>query len=165
MNVHANSRDQKVMYFVSCYLGLTSSYKLSWHYFGTWHGKGEWDSVGVVVKRALKPKQLRYPQRRLQDAVDVLEFMKKIMFFWAPNTYEGSRFSIAKDFWNVMPNDANRSTLHLCDHIPSSQKLHSIFGFSPTDPTMLLIRSLSCFYAPYIDQDWEKCEVTSHAPL
>jgi hypothetical protein len=64
-----------------------------------------------------------------------------------------------------MPNDANRSTLHLCDHIPSSQKLHSIFGFSPTHPTMLLVRSLSCFYAPCIDQDWEKCEVTSHVPL
>jgi hypothetical protein len=44
------------MYFVSHYPCFTSSCKLSWHYFGTRHGKGEWDSVGVVVKRALKAK-------------------------------------------------------------------------------------------------------------
>jgi hypothetical protein len=33
------------------------------------------------------------------------------------------------------------------------------------DPTMLLVRSLSCFFGPCIDQDWDSCELTSHVPL
>jgi hypothetical protein len=46
------------MYFVARYLGLTLSWKMSWHYFGTRHRKGEWDGAGVgaIVKRALKAK-------------------------------------------------------------------------------------------------------------
>ncbi len=85
-------------------------------------------------------------------------------------TYEGNpkkriKSSISKYFWNVMPIDVDKSTPHLCDCIPSSQKLHSIFGFSSIDPTMLLVRSLTYFYALYIDQDWEKCKVMSHVPL
>ncbi len=66
----------RAMYFVARYVGLTSGCKMSWHYFGTRHGKGEWDGVGVVVKRALKAEQLHNPQRRLQNAVDVIEFFK-----------------------------------------------------------------------------------------
>jgi hypothetical protein len=65
-----------------------------------------------------------------------VEFLKEAMSFLAPNTYEGNRSSIAKHFWNVMLIDVDRSTPHLCDHILGSQKLHSIFGFSSTNPTM-----------------------------
>jgi hypothetical protein len=108
------------MYFVSCYLGLTSSCKLNWHYFGIGHGKGEWDGVGVVVKKALRAKQLHNPQGRLQDAIDVVEFMREAMSSRTSNTYKGNRSSITRHFWNVVPNVANRSTPHLCDHIPSS---------------------------------------------
>ncbi len=56
---------------------------------GTGHGKEEWDGVGAIVKRALKAKQLHNPQKKLQDANNVVEFFKKGMSSWAPNTYEG----------------------------------------------------------------------------
>jgi hypothetical protein len=46
-----------------------------------------------------------------------------------------------------------------------SQKLHSIFVFSSTDPTKLLVKFLSCFCAPCADQDWENYDITLHVPL
>jgi hypothetical protein len=49
-------KGSRTMYFLARYVGLTSSYKMNWHYFGTKHGKGEWDGAGVVVKRVLKAK-------------------------------------------------------------------------------------------------------------
>jgi len=81
------------------------------------HGKGEWDGVSVVVKRALRAEQLHNPQRRLQDASNVVQFLKEGMSFLAPSTYEGSGFSITRHFWNVNLVDVDRSTLHLCDRI------------------------------------------------
>ncbi len=67
------------MYFVIRYLGLTSSWKMNWHYFGTRHGKGEWDGAGAgaIVKRALKAKQFHNLQRRLYDAFDVVNFFER----------------------------------------------------------------------------------------
>jgi hypothetical protein len=66
----------------------------------------------------------------------------------APNTYEGVHgSSINHHFWNVKSVDVDKSSTHLCDRILGSQKLHSIFGFSSTNPIMLLVRFLSCFYA------------------
>jgi hypothetical protein len=65
------------------------------------------------------------------------------MSSWAPNTYEGVHgSSINRHFWNVKHVNVDRSSTHLCDCTPGSQKLHSIFGFSSTDPTMLLVRFL-----------------------
>jgi len=29
---------------------------MNWHYVGTRYGKGEWDGVGAIVKRALRPR-------------------------------------------------------------------------------------------------------------
>jgi hypothetical protein len=40
--------------FVIHYLGITSSCKMSWHYFIIGHGKGEWDGAGAILKRALR---------------------------------------------------------------------------------------------------------------
>jgi hypothetical protein len=85
------------------------------------------------------------------------------MSSWAPSTYEGCGSTITMHFCNV--NLVDRSTLHLCNHIPSSQKLHSIFVFCFANPTKLLMRPLSCFYWHCVDQDWESCEATLHVPL
>jgi hypothetical protein len=40
--------------------------------------------------------------------------------------------------------------------------LHSIFSFSAADPTNLMVRQLSCFCPPCIDQDWDNCESKDH---
>jgi hypothetical protein len=59
----------------------TLGYKMSWHYFGTRHGKEEWVGAGAIVKRALRTEQLHNPQRKLQDANNVVEFIKKMYVF------------------------------------------------------------------------------------
>jgi hypothetical protein len=50
---------------------LQNKLALFWH--ETW--EGGWDGVGAVVKRALRAR-LQNPQRRLQDASDVVQFFK-----------------------------------------------------------------------------------------
>ncbi len=74
MQVNSRVHGQCILWLVA--LGLTSSWKMSWHYFGTRHEKGEWDGAGAsaIVKRALKAKQFHNLQRRLHDAFDVVQF-------------------------------------------------------------------------------------------
>ncbi len=43
--------------------------------------------------------------------------------------------------------------------------VHKSCIFSFANPIKLLMRPLSCFYAPCVDQDWENYEVTLHVPL
>ena len=49
-----------------------------------------------------------------------------------------------------------------CKTIPGSRKFHLIFGSSSSDPTLLMVRDLSCFCGPCIDQDRSACENESH---
>jgi hypothetical protein len=46
--------------------------------------------------------------------------------------------------------------------VSGSRKLHSVLGFSESDPTFLMVRELSCFCSPCIDKDWSNCEQWSH---
>jgi hypothetical protein len=80
----------------------------------------------------------------------LLNLSKKCMSFQTPNTYEGVHGSfINHHFWNVKHVDVDISSTHLCDHILGSQNLHSIFGFSSVDPTMLPVRYLSFLWPLY----------------
>ncbi len=71
---------------------------MSWHYFGTRHGKGEWNGVDDIVKRALRVEQLHNPQRRLQHAFDVVQSLKEGLSFQTPSTYERKESSITRHF-------------------------------------------------------------------
>jgi len=91
-------KDSLAMYFVVHYPSLTSGWKMSWHYFGTRHGKGEWNGVDDIVKRTLRVEQLHNPQRRLQHAFDVVQFLKEGLSFQTPITYERKESSITRHF-------------------------------------------------------------------
>ena len=49
-----------------------------------------------------------------------------------------------------------------CATIPSSRSLDSIISFSIADPMKLMVRQLSCFCPPCIDEDWDNCENKEH---
>jgi hypothetical protein len=87
------------MYYVVHYPGLIVGCKMSWHFFSTSHGKGEWDGASVFVKRALKAKQIHNPLKRLQDVKDVVLFLTKKISTRMPSSYEGSgSFNIKRYF-------------------------------------------------------------------
>ena len=58
--------------------------------------------------------------------------------------------------------DVDRGNSHLCDPIPGSSKLHSIFAPDELDPTKLLARHLSCFCGPCLEEDFGHCEKKSY---
>ncbi len=94
-------------------LSLQNELALFWH--RTWEGGVGWCKCSC--EEGFRTKQLHSPQRRLQDASDVVRFLKEGMSSQAPSTYEGSGSSITRHLWNVNLVDVDRSTLHLCDRI------------------------------------------------
>ena len=60
---------------------------MRWNYFESAHGKGEWDGAGAVAKRALRVEQIRNPNRPLQNAEHVVQFLKDNYSERVANTY------------------------------------------------------------------------------
>jgi len=56
---------------------LTGGCMMHWNFFESAHGKGEWDGVGAVVKRALATNQIQNPLRPLQNAIQVVQFLEE----------------------------------------------------------------------------------------
>lgn len=135
---------------------------MTWNFFEIGHGKGEWDGAGAVVKRALRTEQLHNPSRKLQDAKDVVEFLQESMSGLVQSSLQSKRTVSYRHFYNIKPDDVDRTHVHGCDTIPGSRNLHSIHAVSPADPTLLMVRELSCYCAPCIDSDWQSCENASY---
>ncbi len=55
----------QTMYFVARHPSLINGCFMTWNFFGTKHGKGEWDCAKVVVKQTLKNEQIHNPKRRI----------------------------------------------------------------------------------------------------
>jgi hypothetical protein len=69
---------------------------------------------------------------------------------------------IRQQFWHIKVEDVDRSNQWGCRTIVGCRGFHSILGSSTFDPTLSMVRDLSCFYVPCIDQDWNGCEQHSH---
>ena len=121
---------------------------------------GEWDGAGAVLKSRLRAEQRTNPDRQLQSARDVVDFLKETLSVRVPSSYKKEKAYIRRKFWNIEAVD--RSNPHTCNTIPGSRQLHSIFAFSAADPTKLMVRELSCFCASCMCEDWENCESQSH---
>lgn len=55
-----------------------------------------------------------------------------------------------------------RTELWDCDQIPRCRSFHSICSVSAADPTQLMVRYLSCFCVPCINNEWDDCENEDH---
>jgi hypothetical protein len=126
---------------------------MTWNFFGTRQGKREWDRVGVVVKQALRNEQIHNPMRRLQNEKNCV-----------PSSYESSRRTISRIFWNVKLEHIDRSNFYACDNILGFSKFHYIHVFSIFDPTKLIVRPLACFCISCFERDWQHCLNQSHVP-
>jgi hypothetical protein len=53
------------MYFVARYPSPINGCVMTWNFFRTKHGKGEWGSARAMVNHALKNEQIHNPKRKL----------------------------------------------------------------------------------------------------
>lgn len=114
---------------------------------------GEWDWAGAVIKMALRNEQRLNPNRELQNALQCVEFLTEKLSTRVASTYRKKKAHISQKFWHIDASSVARSNPYACATIPGSRSLHSIFSFSAEDPTKLLIRQLSCFCPPCIEED------------
>jgi hypothetical protein len=63
---------------------------MTWSFFGTWHGKGEWDGARAVVKCVLRNEQIHNPERRLQNVKNCVQIFTNTMSSRVPSSYESS---------------------------------------------------------------------------
>jgi hypothetical protein len=75
-------KSARAWYFVSRYpslirsLDLIDGCQMCWNYFGSGHGKGEVDGTGALLKREIRTEQLKSDGRKLQNATDIVQFLK-----------------------------------------------------------------------------------------
>jgi hypothetical protein len=81
---------------------------------------GEWDGIGVVLKRRLKWEQLQNPKRKLQCAKEVVSFIEKILFTQVFTLYTQNTPNILRKFRYITIDDIDRSNPFGCDTILGS---------------------------------------------
>lgn len=124
---------------------------------------GEWDGAGAVVKRALRMHQIQHPEDELSNVQHCVDFLMSRLSHRVLSSYEQSKVvPVSREFWHIGVGDVDRSADWGCKTISGSRQYHSIMGASETDPTLLMVRELSCFCGPCIDQNWSSCEQQSH---
>jgi hypothetical protein len=106
----------------------------------------EWDGTGAVVKTRLRNEQLKNPKRYSQDANDVAEFLNETLSMRViMSSRRLGREEIRQYFHNVPKEYIPRDEPWNCDTVQGSRSLHSISSILAIDPTMLMVRDLSCY--------------------
>lgn len=115
------------------------------------------------MKRALRMHQIQHPEDELSNAEHCVQFLKSRFSHRVMSSSDITKeVPISREFWHIGVGDVNRNREWSCRTIQGSMSLHSIYGYSLTDPTLLLVRELSCFCAPCVNQDWRNCEQKAH---
>jgi hypothetical protein len=108
-------------------------------------------------------EQLRRPDRRLQNAEDVVRFLRETLSTRVHlSLRRQNRGAIARHFHEVPIYFVPRSEAWNCDSIRGSRTLHSISSISAADSTKLMVRYLSCFCRACQMQAWDRCENPEH---
>jgi hypothetical protein len=132
-------------------------------FFASGHGKGEHDGAGVVVKKELQKEQLRLNVAPLQNAQDVVKFLKETF----AKEYVGlvdSRVDVMWVFWEVKSTNVDRIQPYICVIVFGFHKMHSISSLDHEDLKPLLMHELSCFYPTCVDGvEEEDCNNIKHA--
>jgi hypothetical protein len=117
--------------------------RMQWNYFGTGHGKGRWDGAGATIKQALRNEQVKPNGLRLQNASDVVTYLR-VHLSREYAGYEGVRRTIQRHFHDVAVNDVNRVDQFNCRRVPGTRSFHQVRSVG-LDKISLLVRNLSCF--------------------
>ena len=101
---------------------------------------GEWDGVGAIIKTTLRNEQHLNLNRELQNASQCVQFLIEKLSTYVTSTYRKKKAQISRKFWHIEKASVVHSNLFAYATIPGSRSLYSIFSFSTTDPTKLMVR-------------------------
>jgi hypothetical protein len=108
-------------------------------------------------------EQLRRPDRRLQDARDVVTFIRGTLSNRVDmSSRRRNREAIRRHFQEIPVESIARTEPWNCDPIPGSRSFHSISSISAADSTKLMVRYFSCFCRACQLQAWDRCENPQH---
>ena len=117
---------------------------MDWNYWGTGHGKGPHDGAGACVKQALRREQVKEDSVKLQNAADVVNFLRVDMNL--PHAaYPSARQHVVRHFYLIGLNDVPRDKPLACQTVPGSRSMHSIRSVSHTNNVLLECRDFCCF--------------------
>lgn len=71
------------------------------HVLGSSHFKGEDDGVGAIIKQHLTLKQLKPNGVKLQNAAEVVLFLKETISIGADATYPSKARAISRVLWGI----------------------------------------------------------------
>lgn len=114
-----------------------------WFFFGNGCGKGFHDGARTIMKRFLRREQLNVHGEKLQNAEEVVTFLKKHLSDRPKISYVNVRKPIKSLFWHIKLNDViqNNSSCN-CDLVKGCMKLHSIFASNKHNLTLFWLRIL-----------------------
>lgn len=117
---------------------------MDWNYWGTGHGKGPHDGAGACVKQSLRREQVKEDSVKLQNAADVVSFLRVDMN--SPHAaYPNARRQVSRHFHLVGLTDVPRDKPLACKTVPGSRSMHSIRSVSHTNNVLLECRDFCCF--------------------
>jgi hypothetical protein len=137
---------------------------MQWNYWGFGHGKGPHDGAGACLKQALRKEQLKPYGARLQNASDVVEFLKNSMNK-EHAAYVGARREVKRNFHEIKESMVDRHHGFNCRTVKGSRSLHSVRSMSHSNNVLLETRALACFCTGCVDpKPGLLCVSTSHVP-
>jgi hypothetical protein len=96
----------------------TDGCQMIWILFGFGHGKASHDGAFVVIKRFLRRKHLDVHKEKLQNAKDVVAFLRKLLSSKLKTSYNHKRKLLKRFFWLIKLNDViQNNTSFNCDHV------------------------------------------------
>jgi hypothetical protein len=138
---------------------------MSWNYFGFGHGKGKVDGVGALLKREIRNEQLKPDGRKLQNAVEIVQFMKDqtLRVHAGPRR---ARCETMKFFWlipTIGRGSVERTDTRQAERMPGSMSNHQARSVTSKDPTLIQYRPLSCFCSVCLSYDTQHtCHQIDH---
>ena len=77
------------------------------HFSGSGHGKGEQDGAGAAIKQHLTHEQLKPNGVKLQNAIEVVLFLRETMSTEADATYPSKARVVSRVFWEIKEGDVD----------------------------------------------------------
>ena len=108
----------------------------------------------------VKARTSTKPGHRLQDAADVVSFLRKIVPSQVQSSYSKTMSEILRKFWHISSNSTSPKTRWEGETILGSRKFHLVASVSSVDPSKLMVRDLSCFFIPCVNNDWKSSKST-----